>query len=118
MSQLDDLRKIFVAEVDDELRAENEEQIREWEEALIHNEGLLSWTEHEITQTIMKQARLSLIDVSIGLATNRHMSEGQRAIEYGKQDAMRWLLSFASSDPRAELERIKTEIRTALNATN
>lgn len=117
MSQLDELRKIFVAKVDDELRAENEEQIREWEQSLFHNEALLSWKEHAITQEFIRQARESYVQLSMQIMDKRH-SDAIRQEMWAKQEAMLWLIRLASDDPKSELERIQNDIRIALNATN
>lgn len=115
---LDQVRQIFVSEVDDELRAENEAQIKDWEEGLIHSQAMQGWQSHDITKEIAKGARDSYKSIALMLANNRELTEQQRYSLWGRQDAMKWLLTLIEEDAKGELERINQEIKAALNATN
>lgn len=115
---LDQVRKIFLDEVDEDVRADNEEKIKEWEQGLIHNEALLSWKEHDLTKAIAHKAKDTFKELGLLLASNRALTDEQRRSLWGKQDAMQWFLSLTEQDPKGEIERIETEIKTALNATN
>ena len=115
--ELEEIRAKFLTDdLDLETRADNEAKIREWEEALLRNEHLQGWQEHEITRSIMKQAKAAYLDCSVRLATDRTLSEADRASLYAKQDAALWLLSLGSGDPKAARQSIMSELRTALNA--
>jgi hypothetical protein len=115
MKDIEKVRQIFLADdVDDEVRAENEEKIREWEEGLLKNEALLSWRDHDITKLIAAQAKISFKDLAIQLANNRTLTEDQRKSLWAQQDAMKWLLTLTEMDPASELKRIHEEIRAAL----
>lgn len=115
---LDKLREIFLTEVDDETRADNEQKIQEWENALIHNEALASWKDHDITKRIIQKARESYKQLAMQLWQQRSLSDAQRQGLHAEQDAMLWLIRLAEDDPKAEIERIHKEIAAAINATS
>jgi hypothetical protein len=114
MKDLDKVREIFLTDVDEETKAENLEQIREWEKALADNEAYQGWREHDITKNIAAEARKAYTDISITLATRRDLSEPERLSLYARQDAMRWLLSHSERDAAEANKRIQADIRLAL----
>lgn len=117
IKELDEVKKIFLAgDVDDEIRLDNEEQILKWEKDLYENEVLADWINHDITKMIIQQAKNSYKEISLTLALNRRLDDEQRKSLWGKQDAMLWLISLGSKDPQKEIESIKNEIKTAINA--
>lgn len=117
MKELDEARKIFLLdEVDEEIRADNEKKILEWEKDLYENETLGDWINHDITRKIIQEAKNSYKEISLTLALNRSLTDEQRKTFWGKQDAMIWLISLGAKDTQKEIENIKNEIKTALNA--
>lgn len=117
MKDLDQVKNIFLADVDEETRADNELKIREWEQALIENEAFLSWQEHDITKVIILQVRKAYKEISLNLAVNRGLTEAQRMSSWAKQDACLFLLGLAEKDAKGTLEQVTKEIKTALNAS-
>lgn len=118
MKELDDVKKIFLASnVDDEDRADNEAKIREWEKGLQDSEELAGWLDHPVTKTIMQQARSSFVELSLALL-DRRLIDARRIDLFAQREAMIWLLTFASKDPKADIESINNDIKRALNATN
>lgn len=118
MKELDDLKKIFLADdVDDETRADNETKIREWEQELVANENLAGWLDHDVTKDIINNARKSYIDLGVMLATRRDITEATRQSLWARQDAMLWLITLAEKDAKGAIQAINDEIRKALNAT-
>ena len=118
MKDLDKVRELFLTEVDDETRLDNEQKILEWETALQTNEAIAEWREHDITKMLIARARESYKDVALMLAVDRRLSTETREKLWAKQDAYLFLLSLMDIDAQAELQRIHSEIRQALNATN
>lgn len=116
MKELDDLKKIFLTDVDEETQADNEAKIREWETALIHNENFASWREHDVTKDILQQARKSFIDISMQLIVADNPA--LRATLHGRRDAALWLISIINVDAKGAIDQIHQEIRAALSATN
>lgn len=114
MKELDQLKEIFLSDVDDETLTENEEKIREWENALIQNEAFLGWREHDVTREIVSQAKTSYKNHAMQLATNRGLSEAQRQSLFAKQDACLFLLSLTEIDAQGAIAQIHREIRAAL----
>jgi len=116
MKDIEKLKDIFLSkDIDDEDYQENLDQINEWEKSLIENENLLGWQEHDITKQVLTQVRESYIEISLRLATQREIEEHERISLWAKQDAMLWLLSLASNEPKVLLEKIENDIRKALN---
>lgn len=116
MNDIEKLREIWLSDVDEETRKENEEQIKEWERGLIRNEALLDWRSHDITREVAQQAKKTYKDLFFTLAERRDLSDEKRMSIWAKQDAIQWILSLTEQDPVKELERIKKEIRMAINA--
>ncbi|UPJ35856.1 hypothetical protein IVB45_02250 [Bradyrhizobium sp. 4] len=117
-TDIDKLREIFLTEVDEDIRADNEEKIKEWQTALVHNEALASWKEHDITKQIIARARDSYKQTAMMLWKRRSMTEVQRQSAWAEQDAMLWLIQLAADDPKREIEKINMEITAAINATS
>ena len=118
MKELEDIRKIFLADVDEETRLDNEKTIIEWETGLRENEAIAEWREHDITKKIVLQVKQSYKDHAMQLAINRTLTDEQRRSLWGKQDACLFILSLTEIDAKGAIERIHNEIKTALNATN
>lgn len=108
------VRKIFLTEVDEETRADNEKLIKEWEQGLIHNEAFKDWQDHDVSREIADQARRSYIDCALSLASNRQLTDEQRKSTWAKQDAALWLLSLIDKDAKGTIKRIEEEIKRVL----
>lgn len=118
MDELEKIKSIFLAsDVDDDIRQDNEDKIKEWEKSIIESENLKSWQEHDITKSIMRQCKDTYKDLSIILTKNRSLSDEERKSLWGKQDACLFILSLASGDPKSSLKQIQDEINHALSAT-
>lgn len=117
-SDLDKVREIFLTEIDDETRIDNERKIAEWENDLRENEALAGWREHDITIRIATKAKEAYKEISMQLALDRGLSAETRATLWGRQDACVFILSLTEVDAKARLEQIHKEIRTALSVTN
>ncbi len=116
MKDIEKVKEIFLSkDTDDEDYQENLEQITGWEKELLENENLLSWQEHDITRDIMSKVKESYIEISLRLATIRAMEDHERMSLWAKQDAMMWILSLTSDEPKALLDKIDSDIRKALN---
>lgn len=116
MTDIDKLRDIFIAEdVDEETRTDNLKIIRDWEKRLSELKEIGGWKDHPVTQNIITQAKTSYIDHSLLLARSRDLTDAARQSLWGKQDAMLWLISLASSDVRAEVAHIHAQIKRALD---
>ena len=118
MNELEEVRKIFLTDVDEETRLDNEKTIIEWETGLRENEAIAEWREHDITKKIALQAKQSYKDHAMQLALDRRISQETREALWAKQDACLFILSLTEIDAKGAIERIHNEIKTALNATN
>lgn len=117
MKELDELKAHFLTDdLDEETRADNEAQIRAWENALIQNENFAGWVEHDITRLIVSETREAYKNHALQLATSRTLTEAQRQSLFAKQDACLFLLNLIEKDAKGTLEQIHREIRAALNA--
>lgn len=116
MSDLDKLKEIFLTDVDEETKAENLEQIRQWEQTLIRSEAFKSWQEHDVTRQIAGKAKETYKDAVLSLGRDRWLKDTQRAELFAKQDAALWILSLTEQDIKVTIEQVQKEIRTALNA--
>lgn len=114
--ELDELRAIFLTDVDEDIRRENLDQIRQWEEELVHNEAMLGWREHDITKAVFNQAREVYRDAYRVLAENRALTQEQRVSLWAKQDAAAWLISIIDTDPQGAIQQIESDIKRALQA--
>lgn len=115
MENIDELKEIFLSDkMDSEDYEENLKQIREWESEYLKNRNLLAWQQHDITKGIISKARKSYADISFRLAKNRELTEAERVSLWGKQDAMLWLISLASEDPKSVMGQIDADIKKAL----
>jgi hypothetical protein len=114
MKELDKVREIFLSEVDEETRLDNEQKIAEWETGLRENEAIADWREHDITKQIARQAKDSYKELSLQLALNRSLSPEQRHSMWGRQDACLFILSMTEVDARGRLEQIQKEIKQAI----
>lgn len=115
MDEIQKIREIFLADVDEETRADNEAKIREWEERIIRNQAYIDWREHDITKEINKAVRNAYREHAIALATNRTISEEQRKALWAKQDACLFILSLTDQNAKTALESVLREIRQVLS---
>src|SRR5262245_41986376 len=116
---LDKLKEVFLADdLDEETRADNLQHIREWETALLTNEALASWRDHDMTKKILLQAKDTYRGLCMQLIWSRDLTEAQRSAIYAKQDAALWFISIIEVDAKAAIEQLNREITAALNATN
>lgn len=118
MSDIQKLKEIFLVGVDEETRQQNLDDITAWETALLQNENKIAWLENPVTQEIIKKAREVYRESAIQIGTNKNLSDHTRIELFAKQDSALWLLSFASGDPKSEMERIQTDIKRALDVTS
>lgn len=116
--ELDEVREIFLTEVDEETRLDNEKKIEEWEIGLRTHEAMADWQDHDITKQIIAKAKEACKDIAFTLANDRRLTEEQRMTLWGRQDACLFLLGLAGEDAKARIAQIQKEIKTALNATN
>jgi hypothetical protein len=117
MRELEDLRAFFLTDVDPETRADNEQRIKDWEQSLRVNRAFAEWQALDITQDILRQAKQTYLEASTALATNRALTDDQRARFWASQDASLWIVSLISKDAAAEIATIESEVRHALSAT-
>lgn len=117
MDSLEEVKRIFLTDVDEETLIENQERIIAWEKGLIESEEYISWQEHPVTQKILKEATKTYIDSVITLGKNRNLTPEVAERLRGAQDASGWLIELMAKDKKSELSRINDEIRTAINAT-
>jgi len=117
MKEIDKLKEIFLSnELDEDILKENQEQINEWEQSILFNEALVSWKEHDVTVSVIKQARSSYRELAQMLATSRSLTDEQRKSIWARQDAMLWFINMAAKDPVKEIESIRQEVLRALDA--
>lgn len=118
MKELDEVRKLFLSEVDEETRVENEQKIEEWQTGLRTNEVMAEWRDHDITREIANRTKESYKDISLQLALNRSLTQEQRHTLWGRQDACLFILSLTEVDARGRIKQIHKDIKAALAATN
>jgi hypothetical protein len=114
MSDLDRLREIYVADVDDETREDNLKMIAEWESTLREGRDFLKWQGIPTTQSILSKAKEAYIECSLILAKSRELTEAQCYSLQAKQDAALWIVSIMGIDVKPEIDGINAQIRTAL----
>ncbi len=117
-TDLEKLREVFLTGVDEETKAENLEQIREWETALAENEAYQGWKEHDVTRKIAAKAKSTYVDLALSLNERRDLTEAQRLSIYARQDAMRWLLSLSERDAAEAMRQIQADITRALQSVS
>ncbi len=115
---LEELKEVFLTEVDEDTRAENEQQIQEWETALIQNEAFASWRDHDVTREIAQKAKDTYKGACMQLMENRDLTDKQRESLFARQDAALWLISMIEVDAKGKIEQIQSDIRHALASTN
>jgi hypothetical protein len=116
MKDLEDAKRIFLNEVDEETRAENEQLLQSWERDLIKNESYLEWKSHDITQELNKEVRKAYQDHAMTLANNRSLTEAERMRLWAKQDACLFILHLTDQDAKSAVDTILRDIRHALSA--
>jgi hypothetical protein len=118
MKELEQAKKIFLTDVDDETLAENQEQIRAWESSLQQNKAYERWKAHDLTVELNKRVKTSYRDFAMVLATNRSLTEEQRTSIYAKQDACLFILGLTDQDAENAIASVLREIRQTINATS
>lgn len=113
---LDKIRQIFLTEVDEETRLDNEKKIDEWERDLRENEAIAQWRDHDITKQLSTKAGATYKDLCMQLATNRTLTEEQQHTLWGRQDACLFILSLTEIDAKGRIEQINKEIKAAISA--
>jgi len=116
---LEKVRAIFLSpDIDDEMRADNESKLLEWQQGLVRNQAYQAWRESDITQEIIRTAKHAYKEASLGLALNRTLSDKDRYSLWAQQDAARLILGITNEDAKGAINAINKEIETAINATN
>ncbi len=118
MQEIQRAKEIFLTDVDEETRDENEQKILEWERDLQRNKAYARWKEHDVTQEINKMAREAFKQHGLTLANNRSLSDEQRKSLWAKQDACLFILSLTDQNAQSAVDSILREIKHALNATS
>ena len=117
-SNLEKLEQIYVSDdVDEETRADNLAIIQEWRSKLIKLDEYERWKSHPVTEEIIARAKKSYVEHSLLLARSRELTDVERCQLWGKQDAMLWLISLASTDEAASIAEIEALIERALSET-
>ena len=117
MRELDQLREVFLTDVDEETEQENLERLSDWERSLRDNKAFSDWQSLEITASILEQTKETYRDIAIQLSENRKLSEAERQVLWARQDAAEWLVQLMGRDAKAELHQVESEIKRALSAT-
>lgn len=116
MENLEELKKVFLADdVDEETRKDNEEKIAEWQKSLLFNEAFESWKSSDITKHIIAQLKSSYREFALQIIRGRLLTEEQRKALWAKQDAIAWLMTLVDHDAKRELEQVNSEIVKALD---
>lgn len=118
MQELQRAKEIFLTDVDEETRIENEHKIVEWERDLQRNQAYARWKDHDITRDLNKMAREAYKQHGLALANNRSLTEEQRKTLWAKQDACLFILSLTDQNAQSAVDSILREIKHALNATS
>lgn len=116
MKELEKIKELFLTEdLDAEDYEDNRKRIEEWQEAIINNENIIAWQEHDITKAIAKRVKTAYREHALILINNRNLSEAQRNSIWAKQDACQFLLSLLEDNGSKEaIEQIKKEIERTL----
>lgn len=115
--QLEEARKIFLTDVDEETQLENLERINEWEQSLRLNSAFLQWQESDISKMLIKEFKVTYKNASLRLAQTRALTEAERASLWATKDACLMVLSLLAKDAKNEVESVHKEIDYALNST-
>lgn len=124
MAKLEDdfaeLRKLFAADegVDEETRADNEQQIQEWEQSVRTHELMAEWQEHPISKSISIRAEETYVECATTLWRNRSLTDAQRAALWAKQDAAQFILTLTEKDPKGVIARIHKQVKSAIDAVS
>lgn len=113
--KLEQAREIFVTDVDDEIKADNLDKIREWDKSIRENSAFAQWQASDISQLLVKQFRVMYQEASLQLAERRELTSEQRASLWAKKDAALVVLDIISRDVRREIETVHKEIDYALS---
>lgn len=117
MDSLEEAKRIFLTDVDEETYKENLERIEAWQKELLDSEEYISWQEHPFTQKVLKKARETYVMTVVVLGKRRNLSDEMLAELRGAQDATAWLIDLMSEDKKSQLISLQEEIKKAVNAT-
>lgn len=117
MQEIEQLKEVFLTDVDPEDYEDNKRQIEQWQQQLTESEEYASWVDHPVTRNIAIQCRVSYLEATKSLALNRNLTDNDRASLWAKQDAALWLLSITEKDTKSAIAQIRRDIDRALNAT-
>jgi hypothetical protein len=118
MQELEKIRAQFLSDdIEPEDREDNEKLLKEWEHGITQNSAYLDWQSHDISREISRKMRDSYKDFALILATNRLLTNEQRASLWAKQDACVFLLSVLEKDAQGILQQIQDEIKRAIDVT-
>ena len=115
--EIEEVRKIFLNEVDEEDYEENLQTIINWENDLRECESFGGWVEHEVTQKIIDKLKLSYKELGYALAENRGMTDLERKSVHAKQDAIVWMLGIVYKDTKSIVESIRGDLKRLIKVT-
>lgn len=115
---LEQVREIFLTEVDEETLKQNKEEIDSWNQSLIENKAYLEWQSSDITRSISRQAQESYKDASMSLALKRDLTDIDRNKLYAVQDACTFILSLTDKNAKESLEQLSKQIKQALRVVS
>jgi len=116
MKDLDRVKELFLTDVDEETRKENEEKIIEWERGIRVSESFKEWQETDVTRQIVSKVKETYRDLSMALIHNRTLTDAERASIHARQDACLFILSLADVDADGQIRSIQAQITKALLA--
>lgn len=115
--QLEEVRQIFLTDVDEEIRQDNLERITEWEQSLRLNSAFSQWQESDISKMLIAEFKTTYKNASLRLAQTRGLTEAERASLWATKDACLMVLSLLAKDAKSEVESVQKEITYALGST-
>ncbi len=115
--KIEEAKKLFLTDVDEDTQQDNLSMIRDWESSLRHNQAFAQWQASDISQQLIKQFRATYKDASLQLAQTRDLSEAKRITLWATKDACLIVLDLLSKDAKTEILNIEKEIDHALAST-
>lgn len=115
--KIEEARQIFLTDVDEEIKKDNLEKIKEWEQSLRTNNAFAQWQDSDISKMLIKEFKTTYKNASLELAQTRDLSESKRMSLWATKDACLMVLSLLAKDAKNEIESVEKEIDYALNST-
>ncbi len=115
--KIEEARQIFLTDVDEELKADNLDKIREWEKTLRINAAFAQWQDSDISKMLLAEFKATYKDASVQLGTDRRLTEFQRDALWAKKDACLMAISLMAKDAKNEIESVHKEVERALSST-